>query len=472
MTTRIPQLSKALGAGVLRTEDARLLTGRGRYIADLDEPLLAGAAHAVFVRSTVAHGGLVAVDVDDARAMPGVLGVFTADDVDIGPVPGPIPMFPPEMSAPVLAVGRVRYAGEPVAAVVASSVAAAEDAAEAVVVEVEPLPVVLGPEAAARDDVVLFPEVGTNLASEFAVGAEVDDLADLFADCEVVVRQRIAVPRLAAVPLEGRVCASVWDADGRLHHWLSVQAPHAVKAALARLFAVEPEQVRVIAPDVGGGFGPKISGYPEDVFVAWAARALRRPVRWTETRSENLVGLHHGRGQVIDAALGGTRDGDIEAYAIEVLGDAGAYTSLGPYTVSATLRMTTGVYAIRTRGWTRVRARHEHHADDRVPGCRAAGGRGRDRAPRRRVRRRHRRRSRRRAAAQHRVAADAFPFTTPVGDRVRLRRLRRRARSRARGCRLRRAARRAGGAARSWRPGAARHRRQHYVEITGGAAAG
>src|SRR5262245_35018173 len=214
-------------------------------------------------------------------------------------------MFPPEMSAPVLATTRVRYAGEPVAAVVATTLAAAQDAAEAVMVDVDPLPVVLGPEAAARDDVVLFPEVGTNVASEFAVGEEVDDLADLFVGCEVVVRQRIAVPRLAAVPLEGRVCASVWDTSGRLHHWLSVQAPHSVKAALARLFALEPEQVHVVAPDVGGGFGPKISGYPEDVFVAWAARKLQQPVRWTETRSENLVGLHHGRGQVIDAAMGG-----------------------------------------------------------------------------------------------------------------------------------------------------------------------
>jgi carbon-monoxide dehydrogenase large subunit len=150
MTTEAPQISKALGAGVLRTEDARLLTGRGRYIADLDDPRLAGAAHVAFVRSTVAHGELVGVDVNGARTMPGIVGVYTAADVDIGPVPGPVPMFPPEMSAPVLATGRVRYAGEPVAAVVATSLAAAQDAAEAVVVDTEPLPVVLGPEAAAR----------------------------------------------------------------------------------------------------------------------------------------------------------------------------------------------------------------------------------------------------------------------------------------------------------------------------------
>jgi len=414
VTTEAPQLSKALGAGVLRTEDARLLTGRGRYIADLDDPLLAGAVHAVFVRSTVAHGELVAVDVDDARSSPGVLGVFTAADVDVGPVPGPIPMFPPEMSAPVLATGRVRYAGEPVAAVVAASLAAAQDAAEAVVVEIDPLPVVLGAEASARGDVVLFPEVGTNVASQFAAGEDVDDLADLFAGCDVVVRQRIAVPRLAAVPLEGRVCASVWDADGRLHHWLSVQAPHSVKASLARLFALEPEQVHVIAPDVGGGFGPKISGYPEDVFVAWAARALQRPVRWTETRSENLVGLHHGRGQLIDAALGGTRDGRIEAYAMEVLGDAGAYTSLGPYTVSATLRMTTGAYAIpraagrafgvvtNTTPTTAYRGAGRPEAANAIERlvdvyARAIGADPVD------VRRRNF------------VPSDAFPYTTPVG---------------------------------------------------------
>jgi carbon-monoxide dehydrogenase large subunit len=338
-----PQLSKALGATVLRTEDPRLLTGRGRYIADLADPLLDGAHHVVFVRSTVAHGTIEAIDVDDARGADGVVAVFTADDVDLGPVPAPVPICPPQMAAPVLAQERVRYVGEPIAAVIAPTVAQAMDAAELVVVRIDPLPVVMGPENAARDDVLLFPDVGTNVASQFEVG---DGLDGLFDDCEVVVRQRIAVPRLAACPLEGRVCASAWDDDGRLHHWLSVQAPHTVKGTMARMFGLEPEHIHVIAPDMGGGFGPKISGYPEDVFVAWAARRLGRPLRWTETRSENLVGLHHGRGQVIDVAIGGTRDGRIDAYSIEVFGDAGAYTSLGAYTVSATLRMTTGAYAI------------------------------------------------------------------------------------------------------------------------------
>jgi len=334
---------RALGSRVLRTEDPRLLTGRGRYIADLEHPLLAGAAHAVFVRSTIAHGRLTGIDAHAACRAPGVIAVFTAADLDIGPVPAPVPMFPPPMAAPVLARERVRYVGEPIAAVVAETVAHAVDAAELVVVDVDPLPAVVGAEAAVADDVLLFPEVGTNVASEFAVG---DPPEGLFDGCDVVVRQRIVVPRQAAVPLEGRVCASVWDGDGRLHHWLSVQAPHTVKRVLAGLFEVDPDRVHVIAPDVGGGFGPKITGYPEDVLVAWVARRLGRAVRWAETRSENLVGMHHGRGQIIDVTIGGTQDGRIDAYAIEVLGDAGAYTSLGPYTVSSTLRMTTGAYAI------------------------------------------------------------------------------------------------------------------------------
>ena len=402
---------KALGSRVLRTEDPRLLTGRGRYVADLTDPRLAGSLHAVFVRSTIAHGVITGIDTSAAVAAPGVAGVFTAADLDIGPVPAPVPMFPPAMAAPVLADGRVRYVGEPVAAVVAESVALAVDAAELVVVDVDRLPPVVGPEAAATDEVLLFPEVGTNVASAFEVGDPPDGL---FAGCEVVVRERLRVPRQAAVPLEGRACASVWDGEGRLHHWLSVQAPHSVKRVLAGLFGIEAERVHVIAPDVGGGFGPKITGYPEDVFVAWVAGRLGRPVRWSEHRSENLVGLHHGRGQVLDVTIGGSRGGGIEAYSIEVLGDAGAYTSLGPYTVSATLRMATGAYAIprasgRARGVVtnttptsayRGAGRPEAaNAIERAVDCFAAEI-GMDPVA---VRRRNL------------VPADAFPYTTAVG---------------------------------------------------------
>lgn len=417
MTTTAPPgtgdagLERALGSRAPRAEDARLLIGRGRFVADIADPLLDGAAHTVFVRSTVAHGRIVAVDVEAARSAAGVIGVFTGADVDVGPVPAPLPLFPPGMAAPVLARERVRYVGEPVAAVVAESVAQATDAAEAVVVDVEPLPAVVRPEDAARDDVLLFPDVGTNVASSFEVGEPPEGLFD---GCEVVVRERIAVPRLAACPLEGRVCASAWDADGRLHHWVSVQAPHTWKATLAGLLGVAPEKVRVVAPDVGGGFGPKITGAPEDVFVAWAARRLGRPLRWTETRSENLIGMYHGRGQVLHVTIGGTRDGRILAYALDVLGDAGAYTSLGPYTVSSTLRMTTGAYAIpRASG----RARAVVTNTTPTTAYRGAGRPESANAIERavdlfaaeigldpvEVRRRNL------------VPADAFPYTTPVG---------------------------------------------------------
>ena len=145
------QVSRALGARVLRTEDPRLLTGRGRYIADLTDPRLVGAYHVVFVRSMVAHGTIVGVDVSEARVAAGVVGVFTADDINVGPVPAPVPIFPPEMGAPVLARAVVRYVGEPIAAVVAATVGAAMDAAELVIVDIDPLPVVIGPEAAARE---------------------------------------------------------------------------------------------------------------------------------------------------------------------------------------------------------------------------------------------------------------------------------------------------------------------------------
>lgn len=402
---------KALGSRVLRTEDPRLLTGRGRYVGDLRDPRLDEALHAVFVRSMVAHGVILAVDVDEARCGDGVHGVFTGADLDVGPVPAAVPMFPAQMAAPVLARDRVRYVGEPLAAVVADTVAHAVDAAEQVVAEIEPLPAVIDPVAAATDAVVLFPDVGTNIASSFEVGEAPDGLLE---GCEAVARVRLAVPRLAAVPLEGRVCASVWDDEGRLHHWLSVQAPHAVKRVLAGLFGIDSGQVHVVSPDVGGGFGPKITGYPEDAFVAWAARRLARAVRWSETRSENLVGLHHGRGQVIDVAIGGTRDGRLEALVVDVLGDAGAYPSLGAYTVSATLRMASGAYAIprasgRGRGVVTNTTPTTAYRGAGRPEAANAIERAVDSFAREigldpiEVRRRNL------------VARDAFPYTTPVG---------------------------------------------------------
>lgn len=327
-----------LGTRVKRVEDEALLRGNGTFIEGLDLP---GAAHAVFVRSTIAHGELVALDVSDALGEPGVVAVITAADLDIAPLPGGMGMAPPQMARPLLATDRVRFVGEPVAVVVAETRAQAVDAAERVIVDVEPLEAVVRAEAAALDEVLLFPDVGTNTA--VAIPGSED--GDPFADCEVVVSQRIVNQRLAPVPMEVRVAAARWD-EGRLTHWSSTQNPHGVRDALASMFGLQHQAVRVICPDVGGGFGPKSGLYPEERLVAELARRLARPVRWVETRSESMLGIGHGRAQVQRATLGGRRDGTVLAYRLDVLQDCGAYPAAGAVLPFMTRLMAPGTYDI------------------------------------------------------------------------------------------------------------------------------
>lgn len=333
-----------LGQRVVRREDPAFLTVGGTYTADVRHPLLDGAGSVHFVRSQVAHGEILSVDTEEARAAEGVLAVVTAADLDVGPVPSLVPTFPPELRHPVLADGRVRYVGQPVAAVVAESPSAGEDAVERVVVDYRELPAVTDVESAADGEVVLFPDLGTNVAATHRVGDEIDGAT--WGSCAAVVRQRIVHQRLAACPLEVRASAAAWDGDGRLHQWLSTQTPHVVKATLQAVFDLRPEDVHVIAPDVGGGFGPKFGCYAEDLVVAWLARRLRRPVRWVEDRSESMLGLHHGRAQVQHVALGADADGRLRAYELEITQDGGAYAALGVYALQPTMRMAAGVYDI------------------------------------------------------------------------------------------------------------------------------
>ena len=327
-----------LGTRVLRTEDPRFLTEGGRYVDDVP---LEGALHAVFVRSAVAHARLVSVDVDEARRAPGVVTVVTAADLDIPAQAPELPMVTTEMARPVLATGTVRFVGEPVAAVVAESLAAAVDAAELVAVDYDPLPVVVDVEESAKDEVLLFPELGTNVAMRLPFPPN----EGLFDGCEVVVGGRFRNQRVAPGPMEPRATAARWS-DGRLTVWSSTQQPHGTAAGLRAALGLPTEQVRVIAPDVGGGFGAKDGKYPEDLVVAWLAPRLERPVRWRETRSENLVGMGHGRGQLQEVRIGGSRDGRIEALRIDVLQDCGAYPSLGAFLPFLTRIMAAGVYAI------------------------------------------------------------------------------------------------------------------------------
>jgi carbon-monoxide dehydrogenase large subunit len=330
-----------LGTRVLRTEDPRFLTAGGTYTADLDDPLLDGALHVTYVRSMVAHGTITEIDVEAVREAPGVVAVFTGDDLDLPTLPLAVPLLNPLHARPALARGKVRFVGEPVVAIVAETPQAGADAAELVWPEIDFLPVVLTPEDALAGDTLLFEEVGNNLSLELLFGS--DD--GPFDECEVVVEGSFVNQRVAGCPLEVRSAAATWDGD-RLVMFVSTQAPHGVKSTLQEWYGLDEEHVRVVAPDVGGGFGPKIGAYPEEALLGWISRQVGRPVRWTETRSENMVGMGHGRGQWQDVKIGGTRDGRVTAYRLDLVQDSGAYPSLGAFLAYLTRVMASGVYDI------------------------------------------------------------------------------------------------------------------------------
>ena len=331
-----------LGTRVLRVEDPKFLTTGGVYVDDLRDPRLEGAAHVTYVRSVVAHARIT-VDASAAASRPGVVGVFTAADLaDAGTPPVQLPILPAGMPRPWLADGVVRYVGEPVAAVVTDSRYDGEDAAELVSVDYEPLPVVVDARDAAKDEVLLFPEHGTNTALAFEVGST----EGLFDDCEVVVEQEVVNQRVAPAPLEVRSSACAWGDDGRLTFWASTQSPHGARDYIASALSLEPEQVHFIAPDVGGGFGAKFGVSLEDLLPAVLAKRLGRPMRWTETRTDNLLSMGHGRAQRQTIRIGGRRDGTLAAYSLEILQDAGAYPHFGSILPFMTQMMATGVYAI------------------------------------------------------------------------------------------------------------------------------
>ncbi|HLI42881.1 MAG TPA: xanthine dehydrogenase family protein molybdopterin-binding subunit [Acidimicrobiales bacterium] len=326
-----------LGNRVLRREDPKFLTVGGTYVGDLRLP---GALHLAFVRSTLAHALLTSIDTTDAEAAPGVVAVYTNAGLGLDPM-RPMGFLNQSMVRPLLAEGRVRYVGEPVAVVAAESPEAAADAAELVAVGYDPLPVVVDPEEALSSETILFPEAGTNVCFELSFG---EDPA-LFEGCEAVVSARIVNQRLAPCPLEVRSAAAEL-VDGRLRFYASTQGPHDVRSTLARHLGLEESEVHVVAPDVGGGFGAKGLVYPEEIVVAELARRLRRPVRWTETRSESMLGLGHGRAQVQEVTIGGSRDGTISAYRLRILQESGAYAGEGAVLPFLTRQMASGVYAI------------------------------------------------------------------------------------------------------------------------------
>jgi carbon-monoxide dehydrogenase large subunit len=336
-----------LGRRVPRVEDHRLLTAGGTYVDDLTVPELAAAARVTFVRSPIAHALVTGIDAAAAHAEPGVVAVLTSQDM-------PVPDGPQELAGegdsgqadeataePLLAADRVRYVGEPVAMVLTEGRYQGEDAAELVSVDYEPLPAVVGLDEALADRSVLFPAKGTNLISS---GGDDDTGEALFEGCDVVVDGTFVNQRVAPMPLEVRAAAAAWAHD-RLTVWVSTQNSQICRAQISGQLGLDPAAVRVITPDVGGGFGAKIGCDREAIAVAWAAKRTGRPVRWTETRSENLVGMTHGRAQRQVIRIGGTRDGRILAYRLAVVQDGGGYPR-APYLPYLTRLMASGAYEI------------------------------------------------------------------------------------------------------------------------------
>lgn len=339
-----------LGTSVRRVEDLDLITGAGTYVGNL---ALDGMAHLTFVRSPVAHALVTGIDTTAAAAAPGVVAVFTAADLDL-PAHHGLMVLNPDLPRPPLATDRVRFVGEAVAVVVAETQAAAVDAAELVEVDYDPLPAVVDPEAALEPGAELqFPGHGSNLAA----GIRAPD--DPLGDAEVVVRARMVNQRLAVMPMEGNAIAVLpggWGDDGtaggELTIWVSTQMPHGFRAQAAKLFGLGNDQVRVIAPHVGGGFGAKAGMLAEHTVAVGVARTLGRPVRWVETRSENLVSMPHGRGQVAYYELGLTRGGRITGLRARVVADCGAYAGFGgALALGPTYIMSQGVYDIPKIGY-------------------------------------------------------------------------------------------------------------------------
>jgi len=322
---------------MLRVEDRRLVTGSAPFT---DDRPAEGALHLAFVRSPLAHARVTGIDVAEASSMPGVVDVVTAADLDL-PAIWTTDVLE-GMERPVLADGVVRFAGEAVAAVVAESHAEALDAAEMVAVDYEPLPAVIDPVGALDpDSPVLFPSVGTNLAGEW----ELHEGGDPLEGADVVVAARVVNQRVAPSPLEPSAALAV-PRDGGLTLFAPTQVPFSLRKRVAEALGLERETVRVVATDVGGGFGARNPEYPEVILTAALAHRLQRPVRHVETRTETQTNLVHGRAQVQHIEVGAKRDGTLTGVRIRVVADCGAYPGQNLEVPWGTRHMAPGPYRI------------------------------------------------------------------------------------------------------------------------------
>ena len=343
-------MATLFGSGIKRREDPRLLTGTGSFVDDLKLP---GLAYAAILRSPHAHARITRVDTAAAKAAPGVLAVYTGADIKdkAGPVPCAwnVPncdlKTPPH---PLLAHETVRYVGDGVALVVATSRGAVRDALELIDVSYAPLPAVVSPEAATKPGApALHAEVPNNIGFTWVVSG--GDAEAAFRSAEVSVSQRIVQQRLLPSAMEPRAAVASWNpGTGQLTLWATSQNPHIHRFLCSVMLKLPEHRIRVISPDVGGGFGSKIPAYADEVLVCWAAMTLGRPVKWTEDRSENYQATIHGRDHVEYVELCGTKDGRITGLRTRVYAGLGAYASTAGPGVPTILHglMYSGAYTI------------------------------------------------------------------------------------------------------------------------------
>jgi carbon-monoxide dehydrogenase large subunit len=327
MTTVERPAATWVGQSLRRKEDPRLITGRATYVDDI---VLPGMLWAAVVRSPEAHANVVSIDSSAALEMPGVKAVYSGEDMSDLLAPLPMAWAPPgvEVKTPErwpLVRGRVCHVGDAVALVIGDDRYRVVDAAAKVQVEYEPLPVVVDVEEALKDETLVHESLGTNQAHHWTMGG--GDIEQALADSEVVVERRIVNHRTAGAAIETRGCIAEYRAGG-LTVWSSTQVPHLLRLFYAVQMGISEDRVRVIAPEVGGGFGGKLQICAEETLCAWASKQLGRPVKWIETRSESMAASHHGRDQVDYVRMGATRDGQITAFHADIIQDLGAYFGL------------------------------------------------------------------------------------------------------------------------------------------------
>ncbi len=324
----MPVRPVSVGERIKRREDPRLIRGLASYTDDLK---LHGGLYASFVRSDYAAGGIERIDASRALSRPGVVAVYTFEDLrgTVGRTPCVArPDAGRDAEHPLLADGQVRWVGQPIAVVVAEDRYLARDAALDVAVEISPTPAVVDPRAALAPDAPrVYADHADNIALHVpATGSP--EVQKLFAAADGIVRLELVNQRLAPVSMEGRAVLAHWDeGPQRLTLWTSTQVPHLVKQSVAQCLGIPEIRIRVIAPEVGGGFGAKIPVYAEECLLPWISRKLRRPVKWSETRTENLLGTTHGRGHVHEIEAAYRKNGELLALRGRVISDVGAYPS-------------------------------------------------------------------------------------------------------------------------------------------------